>query len=101
MASYHPAFNQQHQVRHENDNIRLSHVRSPMKAHTERLHGAARRPLLLFYSRSSPSQLLLLPALCGFYVASWKRSPLASFFDLHRYRRSEGSTQPLSTEAPC
>lgn len=68
MASYHPAFNQQHQVRHENDNIRLSHVRSPMKAHTERLHGAARRRLLLFlfYSRSSQSQLLLLPALCGF-----------------------------------
>lgn len=36
-----------------------------------------------------------------FNVASWKRSPLASFFDLHRYQRSEGSTQPLSTEAPC
>lgn len=65
MASYHPAFNQQHQVRHENDNIRLSHVRSPVKAHTERLHGAARHRLLLFYSRSSQLQLLL-PALCGF-----------------------------------
>lgn len=66
MASYHPAFNQQHQVRHENDNIRLSHVRSPVEPHTERLHGAARRRLLLFYSHSSQSQLLLLPALCGF-----------------------------------